>query len=274
MKKYFTAIYSTMLLALTGCEKINYYPDDPVTFEQSIVLSHHGEKDSEHGENTYEACIKALEDYDGLEVDVQMSKDNTIWLSHSSEVQYCDGSTTCFVETSDAAIEDVSTCNGADISYTKLEDVLKYMDENNIRKPLSIDMKGWFPCNASSLNIESEERFEAEQVISLAEEYHMADYLLFENELTSVLNWAKGKNNHVQTFLYSYGNFEQDMLIALDNGIDGLSYKSNFGDTLNADRMYLLHKKGLKVVAWNIPDSSYQSFLESIQVDYLEVDND
>ncbi|HYV90748.1 MAG TPA: hypothetical protein VE978_03160 [Chitinophagales bacterium] len=62
------------------------------------------------------------------------------------------------------------------------------------------------------------------------------------------------------------------MLIALKNNLDGLSYKSDIGDTLNMDRMNLLHKKGLKVVAWGIPDSSYRSFLESIRVDYLEVD--
>lgn len=35
--------------------------------------------------------------------------------------------------------------------------------------------------------------------------------------------------------------------------------------------MNLLHKKGLKVMAWNIAPGS-QEFLESIQVDLLQVD--
>ncbi|HYV90749.1 MAG TPA: glycerophosphodiester phosphodiesterase family protein [Chitinophagales bacterium] len=191
MKKQITHISMIVAVLFGGCGKVYYYPDDPVQFERSIILSHHGEKDTVHGENTYEACVKALADYDGLEVDVQISKDQTLWLSHSSEVTYCDGSATCFVETSDEDIESITTCNGADMTYTKLEDVLSYMDENNIRKPLSIDIKGWAPCNGGTLDIEGIMRLEAEEAISLAEKYHLVEYLLFENELPSVLNWAK-----------------------------------------------------------------------------------
>ena len=62
------------------------------------------------------------------------------------------------------------------------------------------------------------------------------------------------------------------MLQALKNNLDGISYKANFGDELNADMMNLLHKKGLRLMAWNIPDSLYAQQLESIQVDFLQVD--
>ena len=268
---FFSCLFFGIALTLC-CEKINYYPDDPVYFERSQILAHRGGGNSQYRDDTYEACIHALPDHDGIEVDIQMSKDNTIWLGHSSDVVFCNGSEKCFVETSDEEIESITTCDGADISYTRLEDVMRYMDENDIRKFISIDMKGWAPCNAASIDIEGEMRFEVEQVIALGDKYGLTSYLLFENELASVLNWAKGKNSSVQTFLYSYGNFEQQMLIALKNNLDGLSYKADFGDTLNAERMYLLHKKGLKVMAWNIPDTSYQAYLESIEVDLLQVD--
>src|SRR5580765_1111475 len=125
MKKILVSLLISVLTTFFSCEKINYYPDDPVIYDHTIVLSHHGVKTSEHRENTFEACVNALNDYEGLEVDIQMSKDHTIWLSHLSDAQFCDGSSSCFIETSDEEIESITTCSGVDIGYTKLEDVLK-----------------------------------------------------------------------------------------------------------------------------------------------------
>lgn len=262
----------TGALLMSTCRKINYYTDDPVLFEGSKILAHRGGGNATYRENTLESCINALPGNDGIEVDIQMSKDHTIWLSHASDVVFCGGETKCFVGVTDAEIESITTCDTADISYTKLEEVMQYMYENNIYKYISIDMKGWVPCNAGTLDIEGLMRLETEQVIALGEKYGLTSYLLFENQLASVLNWAKSKNSNVQTFIYSYGNFEKQMLVALDNDLDGISYKSNFGDLLDNDKMYLLHKKGLKVMAWNIPDSASQAYLVSIQVDLLQVD--
>ena len=58
------------------------------------------------------------------------------------------------------------------------------------------------------------------------------------------------------------------MLLALKHELDGIFYKGNLGDELDD----LLHKKGLKVKVWNISDSTYRKELESINVDFLQVD--
>lgn len=268
MKK---VICVSILLVILSCEKITYYPDNPIQFDRTLIFAHRGGS-SLYGENTYEGCINALPVTDGIEVNVQISKDRTIWLSHSSAVQHCGYEGRCFAETTDEEIGDIDSCNGEDISYTKLEDVMKYMDENNIRKYLSIDLKGWYPCSGNSINVEAIMRLEVEHVISLGDKYHLTPYLLFECQLASVLNWAKKINSGVGTYIYSYGDFEKGMLIALKNGFSGITYKSNSGDSLDLDKMNLLHKKGLRLIAWNIPDSTYVNYLESINADILEVD--
>lgn len=260
-----------ILLLFFSCEKVTYYPDNPIIFDHSVILSHHGLSDL-YGENTYEGCIAALPLTDGIEVDVQISKDRTIWLSHSSAVVYCGEEGRCFAETTDEEIESIDSCNGADISYTKLEEVLKYMDDNDIRKNVSIDIKGWEPCSGNSINVEAIMRLEVEQVISLGDKYQLTPYLLFECNLGSVLNYAKKINSSVGTYIYSYGDFEKGMLVALDNGFSGISYKANFGDSLDIDKTNLLHKKGLRLLTWNIPDSTYAKYLISINTDILEVD--
>lgn len=255
-----------------SCEKVNYYDDKPFDYEPTSALAHRGGGTDSLRDNSYESCINALSITDGIEVDVQLSKDRTIWLSHNSKVVGCDGELNCFAETRDVTIESITTCNGTNYAYTKLGDVMNYMDQHNIRKYISIDMKAWKPCSGNSLDIEGEMRAEVEEVIKLGEKYNLAPCLLFENDLPSVLNWAKQKNNSVKTFITSYGDYEKGMLQALKNNLDGISYKSHFKDVLDPAKINLLHKKGIRLMAWNIPDSTYIQFLKSIDVDFIQID--
>ena len=261
-----------VLICFLSCEKVTYYEDKPILYTATASLAHRGGGTATMRDNNYASCLQALPRAEGIEVDVQLSKDRTVWLSHSSTVQGCSGAMKCFAETGDDVIESIDSCNGQEIKYTKLADVMAYMDQNNIRKYISIDMKGWAPCSGNSVDIEGEMRAEVEEIIKLGEQYHLAEYLLFENELTSVLQWAKKKNNSVKTFITSYGDYEKGMLNALNGKLDGITFKSDFKDELDIDKINLLHKKGLLFMVWNIADSSHIPFLESIHVDFIQID--
>lgn len=195
------------LLLNSGCEKINYYPDKPNFFYKTFTLAHRGGGNDTLRENTLNACKFALARTDGIEVDIQISKDRTIWLSHYPIVIGCNGEQKCFIETSDSEIEQIKLCSGKDVSYTKLEDVMKYMYENSIYKYISIDLKGWMPCHISTLDIEGDMRLEGELVVMLGEKYNLAPYLLFETNIMTVLNWVKKKNKNVSAYITSFGDF-------------------------------------------------------------------
>ncbi len=261
-----------IVIAVTSCEKITYYEDKPSPFSSTESIAHRGGGCDTTRDNDYESCINALVKTDGIEVDIQLSKNRTVWLSHSSIVEECNGALKCFVETYDTEIENITTCNGKKINYTKLEDVMKYMDQNNIRKYISIDQKGWKPCGGGSIDIEGTMRAEIEEVIKLGDRYNLTSYLLIETDVVSVLDWAKAKSSSVKTYYTSFGDFEKGMLVALKHKFNGISYKSHFGDELDANKMYLLHKKGLRLMAWNIPDNVYANFLKSVNVDILQID--
>lgn len=170
MKLYFKHFVIILIITdfLCSCEKVKYYPYDPVIYEKTIVLAHRVGRNDTLRENVLESCVFALSQVDGIEVDVQISKDYSIWLSHSPIVEGCNQSLTCFLDTYDKDIENISTCNGKDISYTKLEQVFQYMSQNHIAKPIAIDLKGWAPCSVGNANIEGDMRFEVEKVIELA----------------------------------------------------------------------------------------------------------
>lgn len=255
-----------------SCEKVTYYTDKPIAFNATQSIAHRGGGCDTMRDNNYESCINAFTVTDGIEVDIQLSKNRTVWLSHSSTVEGCEGARRCFAETYDSEIESINTCNGKNINYTKLEDVMRYMDQNNIRKYISIDQKGWIPCGGKSLDTEGEMRAEVEEVIKLGERYHLASYLLIETSMISVLDWAKAKNASVKTYYTSFGDYEKGMLIALKHHFDGISYKSHFKDEIDLDKMHLLHKKGLRLMAWNIPDNAYANYLKAVNVDILQID--
>lgn len=90
--------------------------------------------------------------------------------------------------------------------------------------------------------------------------------------MSTVLNWAKSRNSNVSVYLTSLGDFEKGMLLALKHNMDGISYKSNYEVELDADKISLLHKKGIKVMVWNVPDSAYLQHLISIKADIVQFD--
>ena len=261
-----------LILAFLSCEKVNYYEDKPLEYSPTISLAHRGGRTDSLPENNYASCINALSFMAGIEVDVQLSKDRTIWLSHNTKVVGCNGEQNCFVETRDIEIESIDSCNGISHKYSKLADVMNYMDQHNIRKYIAIDLKDWKPCSGNSMAVEDVMKAEAEEIIKLGEKYNLTKYLLFENDFPSVLGWIKKKNSLVKTFITSYGDYEKGMLEALKNNLDGISYKTNFKDELDNDKINLLHKKGIRLMAWNIPDSTYMQFLRSINVDFMQID--
>jgi glycerophosphoryl diester phosphodiesterase len=265
-------LFIIVAITITSCEKVKYYGDNPLPYSPTLAIAHRAGGHDTLRDNTLESAMIAFNTTSGIETDVELSKDRTVWLSHNSKVVGCNGEMNCFAETRDSEIEKITTCNGVNHKYTKLADVMNYMDQHNVRKYISIDMKGWVPCGAGSLDVESEMKAEVEEIIKLGEKYNLADHLLFENEYPSVLHFAKQKNSSVKTFITSYGDYEKGMLVALKENLNGITYKSHFKDELDIEKMNFLHKKGLMLMAWNIPDSAYINYLRSIDVDIIQID--
>jgi len=265
-------IFLFLLLGLVQCQKINYYPDKLILVTPPQIIAHRGGRTNQVRENTFSGIKQALHFADGVEVDVQISKDRTIWLSHSVDLTDCSGKIGCFPESTDSEIEAISNCNGKDISYSKLEPVFKLIADSFPSKKVCIDLKGWFPCSANSLEIDGMMRLEAKLIIKMASSYGIEQNVLFEIETTTVLDYINSKRTNVGTYLNSYGDFERAMLICLKQNYSGISYKTGIGEKLSQEKMDLLHRKGLKLIAWNVNDSSIIPSYISMGVDFVQKD--
>jgi glycerophosphoryl diester phosphodiesterase len=106
------------VLALTGCEKIGYIPPDPVEPWPTRVLMHRGggSCSSDYGapcpDNTLPAVLYGLSRLDGAEMDIQLSRNGTLWLGHDNEAVDCSGAAVgCFQDLEDGFIDTIAYCD-------------------------------------------------------------------------------------------------------------------------------------------------------------------
>jgi glycerophosphoryl diester phosphodiesterase len=115
-------------------------------------------------------------------------------------------------------------------------------------------------------------RREAQVIVELAVKYGLEKKTLIETETSSVLIYVRSLNKDIGIYQTAYGDFERGMLICLNYGFTGISYKTNLGEELDKEKMDMLHRKGLKLIAWNLKSQAEVPGLIDIGVDYIQVD--
>lgn len=258
----------------SSCEKIKYYHNEPITNVKTKILSHKGGGNSEYQSNTFDAARFGLDHFDGIEVDVMLSGDRTVWLSHSSVLPECSGQTIdCFVESSDAEIIQLDSCLGNEYTFSKLDTVLNYLKNNYPEKTISIDVKGWIPCNVSTLGILGIMNVVGEEIIKLVTKYNLKDHVMVESETTTFLNFVKRHSSGIGIYLTTNGDFERGIGIALEEGYDGISFKYKFDEEITARHVEMIHAKGLRIQLWTVNEEADILEALSLNPDFIQTDN-
>ena len=273
MKEHLKNILVIFIVALASCSRVEYYPDKQSVYDVTYILAHKGGGDSDEG-NTVEACILGLNLLDGIEVDIQTSSDNTLWLSHSPLLSSCGSfEEDCFVSHSDAEIIEIDTCLGNDINYSRLEAVFQYMTNNYPDKFISLDAKAWTPCGISGINLIRTMNLFAQAVIDLTIKFHLENRVMVESENGDFLYYIKKNCDFIETYLTSFGDFELGISRALDAGFSGISFAYKVKEPISKAQIDLIHRKGLKIQLWTVNDSSDMSEAVSLNPDFIQTDN-
>lgn len=261
------------LLGVISCEKIHYYPDRENTGSlQTRILAHKAGGECGFTPNTLDAVRYGLKHEDGIEVDVQISANNTVWLRHDYKLPSC-GSyfSTCFRETTDEQVAEIDSCLGKQDDFTTLEEVFKLMADSFPNSYISIDAKAWLPCDAKNGDMIGELNVVAEKIIKLKNKYKLT-HVMVESETATFLAYVKKHSSGIECYLTTFGDFDRGMLIALDKGFQGLSFQYKFRDEITRDHIRLLHKKGLKIQLWTLADENYYQEALSIGPDFIQTD--
>lgn len=126
----------------SGADIRNKIPD------QTLFFGHKGngpiDKHDNPGihENSWKSVARAMEFIDGSEIDIQMSKDSTLWLFHDHTIPNCKKDTLPFAALCDSTITSISHCK-FDSSLIKLRDFGELLRNQTSfsEKTISLDLK-------------------------------------------------------------------------------------------------------------------------------------
>ena len=264
------------LSSFYSCHKIKYYPDKEYGVVKTLILAHRGGGGgtSPYQENSLQSAQYALSVADGIEVDIQLSKNITIWLSHDANLSDCGGvAYNCFPEAYDRQIVELDSCNGTSLNFTRLEDIFALMATKHPNKHISLDVKAWTPCAATSADIVGEMNVIGDEVIRLTKKYNLQNQVMVESETATFLDYVKKYGSGIDCYLTSLGDFERALQLTLESGYTGISFKYQFKEQITADHIHLLRKKGLKIQLWTV--NSEVSIAEALLInpDYIQTDN-
>lgn len=263
-----------IIIAIAACKKGDTFPDVPIDIEDTRVLGHRGGGFFYGLPNTFEAAVFGFEHFDGIEVDIQMSSNNTIWASHDAYIDGCGlWAGGCFNNVSDNEILRIDTCSGLAHHFTRLDDILVYMQKNYPEKYISLDVKFFDGCSPSLFDINAMYNYyhtEFLLITAMLQKYDLADHTLIESEITQFLDLFVETNQDYHEYLSIFDDFDKGTVTALQKGYDGISYKNDFTNSITADHINLVHQKGLRIQVWTTMDSTQLADIRKIKPDYIQ----
>jgi glycerophosphoryl diester phosphodiesterase len=257
-----TLIFLSLLLL--SCEKVEYFEPQEIAINKPIILAHAATGYStDIGNNTLEGAIYGLNILDGIEVDVAISKDGGLWITHDSKVKSLDK---YFINVTDNDIAGITDGNN-DPYYDKLEDVLKYMSDSANDKTISLDIKYPFALFTNSIFSDA-----AIQISNMVLEYGLMGNVVVESNSVGFLTKVSKQEGEIGTYYICFGNYEKGIANAYQNDLTGISFDYDKSDEIIGPKIELAHELGLRVLLYPINDDKINKVYPS-NADIIETDN-
>jgi glycerophosphoryl diester phosphodiesterase len=269
MKKILIVVLTGVILNSGGCQKIEYWHDNPISGIPTKVLMHRGNGwNTDLVENTLPAAEYGLSLMDGIEQDIQYSKDGTLWLDHGNDVFDCDGNNIgCFQNLTDAEILAVADCDGV-INYYTLESVFQLMAEEYPLSYISLDIKGQY-CQIA--NAKETMRQMAQAVLALVEKYHMEKKVLVESSSVEFLQEMDDQTSVGQCFI-EFSDLDKGLANAEYTKARGVSIDI-LAEEINSETVEFVHNVGYGLVVWTVNEPEDIESIWAAKPDFIETDN-
>lgn len=269
-----------LLVSSGGCSKKTEPQDTEVHF-----LGHKGAGNNGYNdhflENTISAVREGVTKLDGVEVDVQMSLDGTLWLFHDEGNAYelnCSGKTEnrSIPAMRDSEIAQILLCHETkkDRLY-KLSEVIDLYRDTPGAFFLSLDIKVGFPSDVLEA-FGGKNGYLLRLADSLATVIGPTDPYKIMVEVDSKVFCDRLKSHqnavNIKTFFMRYEPFDQKITNALLLGYDGVS--CNFSDeTITPEKIQEAQQKGLLVQLWTPYYREDLIKIFSWKPDFIQTDN-
>jgi len=217
---------------------------------QTLIIGHRAAGNIWYGSefvgNSFEAVKFRYSNLNGIEVDLQMSKDSTLWLIHDNKIANCNNDTipVCFL--TDNEINKINECTEG--SLISLEDLFDYLSKQDNKKFVSLDMKA--VTNNFCFNNNSNEdwlKLISEKIIKLYNKYNPNCIIAVESWDINFLELIN--NNKIETYLLIWNSVTTDDLnYAKNKKITGLS--CNFDTEFTKNIIDNARNMNIKIQLW------------------------
>ncbi|WP_026898889.1 glycerophosphodiester phosphodiesterase [Daejeonella oryzae] len=265
--------------SLISCNK-NY---GPVIQTEIVFLGHKGGGNNRYNdiniENTVPAALEGISLLDGVETDIQMSLDGTIWMFHDSDLtgDICgEGTSDALIFLNDSSISQIELCQGTKSSRLyKLSELIDVWNSNP-KFYISLDVKtDWSAANFARIGgKDAYLKKMADQLAILFKNSSSQEKINIEFDNQVLLDQLKTHpfTQKIKTYLVSYGDIDKNIEKAVALNYDGISCDYT-QETITPDKIKYAKQKGLSVQLWT---PYYESELKSafnLNPDFIQTDN-
>lgn len=257
MKSPISIITLLANLFLFACTKIDLDNISNLNNGQIDVIGHAGtgfqSLINPYPSNSFESIKHAVDglNADGIEIDIDLSKDSTIVLYHDQTLEKATNCSGCVNQHSASELEKCEYYNqyGAqvlhDVRIIRLTKVLDHFKDRTIKPQIYLNLKIASPC----LN-ESEERKNLwiDKITQTIQAYQAYDWVYVYDGDTSLLKKFRATDPAI-TIIYNAQSYK-DAIEACSNVDIGAFVISN-GD-ISKEQAREAHSKNIKVIIWNV----------------------
>lgn len=250
----FVSIISVVLMGINSCQKADLSEIENLRNNKIGVIGHGGagfpSTEVNLPSNSLEGITKAVEGYgtEGVEVDVQLSKDGILFLYHDSRLQTLTDCVGCLHQYEAEELDDCkyvlgfNTQNFNNQKLVRLETIIKRFSSRTSKPYIFLDLKTSPDC-PHSFDYSNFETAYIESLKAIFEKYNCQDWVIVESADFSFLKKLQAEIDELQISyftLISESSIEQ----AVEHNFFGLS--SNFGSASKAT-IKAAHEQGLFV---------------------------
>jgi glycerophosphoryl diester phosphodiesterase len=284
------ALIFLLLFFFISCNKAKELPletpPDQLQTTDIIFLGHRGSGTSNASpsyiENTMPSVLNGLKTMPGVEIDIQMSLDGTIWMFHDPDLTYDNCGTNfhpSLILLHDSVIASLQRCNATkhDRIYA-LSELLTQWNASAAGYYISLEVKTDFPADTFAI-VGGRQKYLtriADTLASMLVTMQHPAMLFFEVRdpvfCSRMKSYTSGRQAKICKLIDS--DFENQISASLSQGFDGLS--CSFSDTtITADKVKLAKNNGLVVQMWTpyTPDElklAFEKHPTVIQSDNIE----
>ena len=249
------AIYNPEINDFSGAGEGDGEASGELPSPKTMILGHRGSGSASYSpyrENTYASVKNAFDRLHGAEVDIQCSKDGTIWLHHDADLPENHLQLNCVPGATDDELMSLRLPDTL-FSLTRLEDIFILMKGMDNTPRLSLDVKGYFPNNCFDGNNATVPYFNMmfQSLREMVDRYGLHDYVMVETDYQYFLDLVIEYLPGVECYLLGYEDFEERMEVSRKKSYHGVSY--NFNDPeLTIENINSARQQGLKVQLWTL----------------------